>query len=70
MKRAAAQKAVDAAFLDTLGGEYKNILIGGLFADRPDRQGTETAFRKSLAINLAAHKVASRAVAEISDLED
>lgn len=70
MTRDQAQKAIDAAFADVLAGEYRNILIGGLFAEHPSAKSTEEAFRKSMAINLAAHAVASRAVAESTELKD
>jgi hypothetical protein len=69
MTRAEAQKAVDAAFLETLGGEYRNLL-NAVFSEKPTTETTDTAFRKALAMNLAAHKIASRAVAENTDLKD
>jgi hypothetical protein len=69
MTRDEAQKAVDAAFVDALTGEYKNVLITGLFG-KPPRPGTDEAFREALAINLAAHAMASKAVAENPDLKD
>lgn len=68
MKRAEAQKAVDAGFADTVGGEYRNLL-NDAFSEHPT-ETREQAFRKALAINIAAHRIASRAVAEAADLED
>ena len=69
MKRADAQKAVDPAFLETLGGEYRNLL-NAVFSEKPTAETTGAAFRKTLALNLGAHAIASRAVAENPDLKD
>ena len=69
MKRADAQKAVDAAFVDTIGGEYRNLL-NAVFSAKPTAETTDAAFRKALALNISAHKVASRAVSENPDLQD
>jgi len=70
MKRADAQKAVDVAFAENIAAEYRNILMLDLSADHPDRSAADTQFRKALAINVSAHAMASRAIAESKDLED
>lgn len=67
MKRADAQKAVDEAFLDTLSAQYRSNLFNDPFSGTGTR---EKAFREVLATNIAAHGIASRAVAESPDLED
>ena len=69
MTKAEAQKAVDAAFADTLGGEYRNLL-NAVFSEKPTAETTEHAFRKALALNIAAHAIASRAIADNPDLKD
>jgi len=70
MTRDQAQKAVDAAFIDVLVSEYRNLLITGLAAIKPKTSATDEAFRKAMAINLAAHAMASKAVADNPDLKD
>jgi hypothetical protein len=67
MKRADAQKAVDQAFLDTLSAQYRSNLFNDPFSGAATR---EEAFRKVLATNIAAHGIASRAIAESKGLED
>lgn len=69
MKRAKAIEAVDAAFIDTLTQEYKNVLIFELALDRPDRPAADAKFRKVLANNVEAYRMAMRAIAENPDLE-
>lgn len=70
MKRADAQRAIDAAFVDVIGQEYRNLLMIGLSADRPNRAKVKEQFVRSLAINLEAFAMASDAVRQNPDLED
>jgi hypothetical protein len=70
MKRADAQKAVEAAFISVLSKEYENVLIFNLALDRPDRPAADAKFRKMLAHNVEAFGMAMKAISENSDLED
>ena len=69
MNRSEAQKAVDAAFADTIGGEYRNLL-NAVFSEQATTETPEHAFCKALALNIAAHAIASRAIADNPDLKD
>ena len=70
MTRDQAQKAADAAFADVLAAEYRNLLMTGLAAEPPKTAATEKAFRQALAVNIAAHAMASQAIAANPDLKD
>ena len=69
MKRDDAKKAVDDAFADTLTQEYKNVLIFELALDRPNRPAADAKFRKVLASNIEAYRMAMKAIADNPDLE-
>lgn len=70
MKRALAQKAADEAFAENIVLEYRNILMMDLAADHPDRPAADKQFRKALAINIAAHAMASQAISDNTDMEE
>lgn len=70
MKRADVQKAVDAAFVDTLSAQYRSNLFNDPYSEKATKETREAAFAKVFALNIAAHTIASRVVAKSTDLED
>jgi hypothetical protein len=69
MKRDKAKETLEDEAFQTLRAEFRNILIVGLAADRPDRADIRAKFDRAVAINLEALTMGLRALADNSDLE-